>query len=83
MFTQVSDGSKIALAALVAWCRRHGLPLIDCQQNTAHLAFMGARPMAREAFATQVAQLAQLPAAPWRFDPVYWDEVLPAPRADR
>ena len=22
-------------------------------------------------------------AAPWRFDPVYWDEVLPAPRADR
>ncbi|MBK6867446.1 MAG: leucyl/phenylalanyl-tRNA--protein transferase [Burkholderiales bacterium] len=83
MFTQVSDGSKIALAALVAWCRRHGLPLIDCQQNTAHLAFMGARPMAREAFATQVAQLAQQPAAPWRFDPVYWDEVLPAPRADR
>ena len=42
MFTEVTDGSKIALAALVALCRAQGLPLIDCQQNTRHLAFMGA-----------------------------------------
>ena len=83
MFTEVSDGSKIALAALVAWCRRHGAPLIDCQQNSAHLAFMGARPMARADFAEQVAQLVKQPTARWRFEPVYWDEVMPAPRADR
>ena len=31
MFTRVTDGSKIALAALVAFCRTHALPLIDCQ----------------------------------------------------
>jgi leucyl/phenylalanyl-tRNA--protein transferase len=49
MFTTVTDGSKIALAALVAWCRHHRLPLIDCQQQTAHLASLGAAPLPRAA----------------------------------
>ncbi len=35
MFTRVPDASKIALAALAAFCRHHGIALIDCQQNTA------------------------------------------------
>jgi leucyl/phenylalanyl-tRNA--protein transferase len=77
MFTEVSDGSKIALAALVALARQHGLPLIDCQQNTRHLAFMGAAEMPRDAFAREVARLTALPAPRWRFDPVYWDAILP------
>ncbi len=83
MFTQVSDGSKIALAALVALCRHHRLPLIDCQQDTPHLAFMGAEPMARADFAARVAELVRQPAPGWRFEPVYWDEVLPSYHADR
>jgi leucyl/phenylalanyl-tRNA--protein transferase len=77
MFTQVSDGSKIALAALTAFARHHGLPLIDCQQNTRHLAFMGAAEMPRAAFARRVAHLAARPAPRWRFDPVYWNAILP------
>ena len=77
MFTRVSDGSKIALAALVALCRAHGMPLIDCQQNTAHLAFMGAAEMPRADFARQVAQLAALPGPRWQFDPLYWNELIP------
>ncbi len=77
MFTEVTDGSKIALSALVALCRAQSLPLIDCQQNTRHLAFMGAAEMARSDFAAQVAQLAAEPARAWHFDPVYWDQVLP------
>lgn len=76
MFTRVTDGSKIALAALVALCRAQGLPLIDCQQNTAHLAFMGAREMPRAEFARQVAHLAAQPEASWRFKTVYWNAVL-------
>jgi leucyl/phenylalanyl-tRNA--protein transferase len=47
MFTRVPDASKIALAALVAWCRAAQVPMIDCQQNTRHLASLGAREIAR------------------------------------
>jgi prolyl oligopeptidase len=38
---------KIALAALVAACRARGVALIDCQQNTGHLASLGAREIPR------------------------------------
>ena len=37
-----SNASKIALAALVAFCRAKGLPLIDCQQDTEHIRKFGA-----------------------------------------
>lgn len=72
MFTRVTDGSKIALAALVAFCRTHALPLIDCQQNTRHLASLGAAPMPRADFAAQVALLAAQPGPAWRFSPSCW-----------
>ena len=77
MFTQVADGSKIALAALVAFCRVHGLPLIDCQQNTAHLASLGAQEIPRAQFAQAVHALVREPAPAWRFHPIYWNALLP------
>ena len=83
MFTRVTDGSKLALSALVAWCRHQGLPLIDCQQNTAHLDFMGAREMPRAEFGRAVAELAPQPAPIWKFDPVYWNALLPPRPAQR
>lgn len=73
MFTDVTDGSKLALAALVAFCRHHGIARIDCQQATRHLASLGATPVARSEFADQVTQSIQEPAPVWRFDPVYWN----------
>lgn len=79
MFTRQPDASKIALAALVALCRRHGVPLIDCQQNTRHLASLGAREIAREEFVASVAQAVQAPPVRWEFEPVYWCELLPSP----
>ncbi|MDR2991363.1 MAG: leucyl/phenylalanyl-tRNA--protein transferase, partial [Burkholderiaceae bacterium] len=82
MFTMVADGSKLALCALVAFCRAHGMPLIDCQQNTGHLTFMGARERPRTGFAAQVAQLATQPAPIWsagKFDPIYWKALFPQP----
>lgn len=78
MFTTLRDGSKIALAALVAWCRQHQLPLIDCQQNTPHLASLGAAEVSRAWFADQVKQLSARPAPPWRFEPLYWNHLLSA-----
>ena len=75
MFTRMTDGSKIALAALVAFCRAHGLPLIDCQQNTRHLASLGAAEMPRADFAAQVRHLSAQPGPEWRFAPRLWREL--------
>jgi leucyl/phenylalanyl-tRNA---protein transferase len=58
MFARQTDASKIALAALVALCRAQGVRLIDCQQNTSHLASLGAREMPREQFCSHVQQAA-------------------------
>lgn len=77
MFTRVSDGSKLALAALVAFCRHHGLRWIDCQQNTRHLASLGAAEMPRAEFVAHVARQSRLDGPAWRFDPVYWNELVP------
>src|SRR6476620_10563246 len=76
MFTRVPDASKIALAGLVAFCRAQGIDCIDCQQNTRHLASLGAREIPRSDFVTSVAQRAVLPAPRWKFEPVYWRELL-------
>ena len=77
MFARVPDASKIALAALVSFCRQHGMAMIDCQQNTQHLASLGAREIPRSAFVAQVAQNTGKPAPAWHFDPVYWNKLLP------
>ena len=50
MFARVSDGSKIALAYLVDFLRSQGVAMIDCQQETAHLASLGAAPISRSQF---------------------------------
>jgi leucyl/phenylalanyl-tRNA--protein transferase len=77
MFTNVPDASKIALAALVAFCRAHGIGVVDCQQNTRHLASLGAREIARADFVEHVAKGGHKPAPGWQFEPVYWRELLP------
>ena len=78
MFAHATDASKIALAALVALCRAQGAVQIDCQQATPHLASMGAREMPREQFLRTVAEQRAMPPMRWRFETVYWNELLPA-----
>jgi leucyl/phenylalanyl-tRNA--protein transferase len=56
MFARVSDGSKIALAYLVHFLRSNGVEIIDCQQETAHLASLGAIPIARSTFIRHLQQ---------------------------
>ena len=82
MFTRRPDASKIALAALVAFCRHHGIAMIDCQQKTSHLASLGAREMPRQRFVSHVAHARREAGPRWRFEPVYWNELLPARSAD-
>ncbi|MFT3717196.1 leucyl/phenylalanyl-tRNA--protein transferase [Pseudorhodoferax sp.] len=76
MFSRATDASKIALAALVAWCRVHGATRIDCQQNTRHLASLGAAEIARADFVAQLRQDVRAPTPPWQFDPVYWSALF-------
>lgn len=78
MFSERRDGSKIALSALVAFCRHHQVAQIDCQQNTKHLASLGAAPIAREAFVAALAVSTKAAPLPWQFCPAYWTALLSA-----
>lgn len=75
MFTHATDASKIALAALVGFCRAKGIPQIDCQQNTRHLASLGAREVPRALFLKRMAHAQSEPGPNWQFSPLYWDHV--------
>ena len=73
MFSHRTDASKIALAALVAWCRANEVPWIDCQQETAHLASLGAAPVPRQRFEAHLMRhIDDRPAPPWVYDPAHW-----------
>lgn len=61
MFARVPDASKIALAYLVHFLRSHDVQLIDCQQETSHLASLGATPIPRETFIEHVRQATRQP----------------------
>lgn len=50
MFSRTADTSKIALATLVQLLRSEQVRMIDCQQNTRHLASLGAREITRQEF---------------------------------
>ena len=73
MFTDIRDGSKMALAMLVSAGRKHGVPLIDCQQNTRHLASLGAREIPREDFLAALQTSRQQPEIDWRAETLYWN----------
>jgi leucyl/phenylalanyl-tRNA---protein transferase len=74
MFAHRTDASKIALAALVAACRARGVALVDCQQNTGHLASLGAREISRDGFLAHLKQAVPAPAvAKWTYDENAWD----------
>ena len=85
MFAHATDASKIALAALVCFCRANGVAMIDCQQKTSHLASLGAREMPRSEFVAyinhqlnhQQGNTTRKPPLNWRFDPQLWHELLP------
>ncbi len=65
MFTRVTDASKIALACLVRLLSLEKVPVIDCQQNTAHLASLGAREIPRRDFCAHVAAAVRQGSIDW------------------
>ena len=83
MFARRTDASKIALAALVAFCRAHAIKTIDCQQKTSHLASFGGREIARAVFQERLREgVAHSDIDDWSYDLRLWEELgLGAPPA--
>ncbi len=71
MFARVTDASKIALAYLVAFLRAHGVSMIDCQQETGHLASLGAAPIPRAQFLAHLRNNIDLPQI------TVWEPIAP------
>ncbi len=79
MFSLVPNSSKLALAALIAFCKKHHIQQVDCQQNTPHLALMGAREIPRRAFLSHIQAAQVQPPLNWHFQPLYWSEFSHSP----
>jgi leucyl/phenylalanyl-tRNA---protein transferase len=60
MFARETDASKVALVALIDKLKRDGFELVDCQQETRHLASFGARPIPRQDFVQRLKELIDL-----------------------
>lgn len=71
MFAYRTDASKIALASLVPFLSDNGFRLIDCQQNTSHLASLGAREISRSVFLSEMSALRKQPVL------TNWPEKIP------
>ena len=82
MFSHRTDASKIALAALVCFCRAHGIAMIDCQQRTGHLASLGGRELPRSEFERRLSlALGAPPVTDWTYDVSLWRHLEPGERA--
>jgi leucyl/phenylalanyl-tRNA--protein transferase len=70
MFSRETDASKVAFVALVEQLGRWGIPLVDCQVYTEHLASLGAREWPRREFLAALHAALDRPTrlGPWRFD---------------
>ena len=76
MFSHRTDASKIAMAALVCFCRTHGIDLIDCQQRTVHLASLGAREIPRSEFEQAITpRIRELSIGDWTYHPAMWAQL--------
>ncbi len=67
MFTRVSNGSKVALVALVDRLKAADYQLIDCQMTTRHLVSFGAREISGTEFLDQLHSFIQttVPDGKW------------------
>ena len=75
MFTTVTDGSKMALACLVSVCLQHGICAIDCQQNTRHLASLGASEIPRSDFLRVVYEGRAQAPIDWAHQSFNWPDL--------
>jgi leucyl/phenylalanyl-tRNA--protein transferase len=70
MFAVARDASKAAFVTLVRQLARWGIPLVDCQVYTPHLASFGATEWPRREFLAALASALERPTrvGPWMLD---------------
>lgn len=61
MFARATDASKVALAYLVHFLKSNEVAMIDCQQETSHLASLGAVPISRAEFILRLQEAIKQP----------------------
>lgn len=54
MFHTMPNASKVAFVRLVQFCTDHHFRLIDAQQETPHLASLGAHPIPRSEYLVEL-----------------------------
>ncbi len=74
MFAHAPDASKVAFVHLVRQLHRWGVPIVDCQVYTEHLARFGATEVPRAEYLSAIEALVQAPGnvGPWSFDDDFW-----------
>ena len=77
MFSALSGGSKVALAALAAILREWRWPLFDAQVESPHLVRMGANSVPRDVFLAVVARQTVLRAEPGSWTRAVGDRPVP------
>ena len=70
MFFRRTDSSKIALSSLILWLKNNGGKIIDCQQETQHLANFGAYPISSIKFKEISSGLMKCNKLPWTKNPI-------------
>ena len=70
MFARAPDASKVAFVTLTRAMISWGIQLIDCQQETEHLARFGAESWPRTKFVARVGELVKRPTrpGPWQLE---------------
>ncbi|HEV7669628.1 MAG TPA: leucyl/phenylalanyl-tRNA--protein transferase [Thermoanaerobaculia bacterium] len=70
MFAEVADASKVCFATLLANLVLWDFRLVDCQQETQHLASFGAEPWPRPRFLAELRRAVQAPTkkGAWTLD---------------
>jgi leucyl/phenylalanyl-tRNA--protein transferase len=76
MFALQTDASKIALSGLVALTKAQQVPWIDCQQNTRHLASLGAQEIDRSVFIEGISASQAATPLDWQLQPIHWHALL-------
>lgn len=68
MFAKATNASKFGFISLVGALKAQGYQLVDCQQETKHLASMGAKTMKRSVFLEWLRKNRNLPLVPGNWE---------------
>lgn len=82
MFSRESDASKIALAGLIHYLESRHFRLIDCQMMTPHLQNLGAKPVPRRSYLSQLRDCLRATEDDTAYAPATWELELDSPTLD-